>query len=1164
MPEPFVHLHLHSHYSLLDSAVKPDELARQVAEAGMPAVALTDHGNLYGAYEFYAAIRKAGVKPILGCEFYVAPGHRRERTGNPYGANKPYHHLVLLAENQEGWRNLMLLSTRSFLEGFYHKPRIDRELLAEHRHGLIALSACLSGEIPARLLAGDEEGARRAAQEYREILGADNFFLEIQDHGLPEEARAREGLYAISATTGIPLVATNDCHFHRRQDVEAHRVLIGIGQNKTLDQLREDYAYNDEYYVKTAAEMSTLFADRPDALARTAEIAGRCQVSWPEEQFHLPRFAVPEGELPETYLAALATRGLAERLAEGRPRRHPRRDYQQRLAQELEIIHRMGFDGYFLVVWDFIRFAREAGIPVGPGRGSAAGSLVAYALRVTDIDPLEYDLLFERFLNPDRISMPDIDIDFCQRRRDEVIEHVRRLYGADNVCQIATFNVLQARSCIRDVGRVMGMSFSETDRIAKAVPETLNITLEQALAQSPRLAEMVAAVPEVARVLEVGKRLEGLVRHCGVHAAGVVITPRPVRETVPLFRTSRDEIVTQFDKDVIEKMGLLKMDFLGLRTLTVVQDCLESIRASGAPVPDFERMAFDDPEVYALFKRGDTDGVFQFESGGMRDLLRNVQPDRFEELVALNALYRPGPMAWAGDFADRKHGRQPITYEFPELEEILGETYGVIVYQEQVMRIAGRIADFSMAQADTLRKAMGKKIKELIDEQGERFVAGAVRKGFPEAKVKRLWERIVPFAQYGFNKSHSVAYASLAYQTAYLKVHYPKHFWAAMLSSETANSDKLAAYVAALTAAGTAVLPPDVNASAVAFTVEGEAIRVGLEAVKGVGEAAAGALVAARRAEGSFRSLTHLVRSLGDRAANRKVIESLIKAGALDSLHPDREGLLASIDRIMEQANRQRQALQVGQGFLFDLDAESDAPAPGPVAPPAPDVHARLQGEREALGFYLSGHPLDRWSHVLKELRVTPVAELAGLLAEGCTRASVAGIVSSLRVRQPKGETNASKRMAMFHLEDQTGVVRAVMFARAFARFEALLVDGAALLVTATLRSRDGGEHVEIEAEEVARLEGIERRRASALRVQLNLDHLKGADSLTRLHDLMLQHSGPMPVALRLCTAEWEADLTPTRVVGVEPATFIPAATAVLGPGQCEYVFGNGDNGRAG
>ncbi len=1164
MPERFVHLHLHSHYSLLDSAVKPEELARQVAEAEMPAVALTDHGNLHGAYEFYAAVRKAGVKPILGCEFYVAPGHRSERVGNPYGAHKPYHHLVVLAENQEGWRNLMLLSTRAYLEGFYHKPRIDKELLNEHRRGLIALSACLAGEIPTRLLAGDREGAQRAAAQYREILGPDNFFLEIQDHGLPEEAQAREGLYALSAATGIPLVATNDCHFHRRQDVEAHRVLIGIGQNKTLDQLRDDYAYNDEFYVKTAAEMAALFADRPDALARTVEIASRCHVTWPEEEFHLPRFAVPEGELPETYLAALATKGLQDRLREGRPRRHDRRAYEQRLAQELEIIHRMGFDGYFLVVWDFIRFARESGIPVGPGRGSAAGSLVAYALRITDIDPLEFDLLFERFLNPERISMPDIDIDFCQRRRDEVIEHVRRLYGADNVCQIATFNVLQARSCIRDVGRVLGLSFSETDRIAKAVPETLGITLERALAESPNLASMVAAESEVARVVEIGKRLEGLVRHCGVHAAGVVITPHPVRETVPLFRTSRDEIVTQFDKDVIEKMGLLKMDFLGLRTLTVVQDCLESIRRSGGTPPDFASLAFDDPEVYALFKRGDTDGIFQFESGGMRDLLRSVQPDRFEELVALNALYRPGPMAWAGDYADRKHGREKITYELPELEEILAETYGIIVYQEQVMRIAGRIADFSMAQADTLRKAMGKKIKELIDEQGERFVAGGVRKGFPEAKVKKLWERIVPFAQYGFNKSHSVAYAYLAYQTAFLKAHYPKHFWAAMLSSETANSDKLAAYIAALTAAGTRVLPPDVNASEVTFTVEGEAIRVGLEAVKGVGESAAAAVVAARKAEGGFKSLSHLIRSLGDRSANRKVIESLVKAGALDSLHPDREGLLADLDRIMDSAHKQRQALQLGQGFLFELDGEGEGPVAEQATPPKPpDLYARLQGEREALGFYLSGHPLDRWSRVLRELRVVPVAELPALLADGCTRASVAGIVSALRVRQPKGETNPAKRMAMFHLEDQTGTVRAVMFARAFTRFERLLADGAALLVSAALRSRDGGEHVEIEAEEVSPLEGIERRRASALRVQVNLDRVNSLESLTRLHDLMLQHSGPLPVRLRLCAAGWEADLTPTRVVGVDPAALIPALTALLGPGQCEYVFGNGDgNGR--
>jgi len=948
-------------------------------------------------------------------------------------------------------------------------------------------------------------------------------------------------------------VATNDCHFHRREDVEAHRVLIGIGQNKTLAEMSRDYAYNDEFYVKSPAEMARLFGQRPEALARTAEIAERCKVTFPEGEFYLPRFPVPEGKLPDDYLEELARDGLQRRLADGRTRRHPEAHYRTRLDSELATIHKMGFAGYFLVVWDFIRHARESAIPVGPGRGSAAGSLVAYALRITDIDPLEYGLLFERFLNPDRVTMPDIDIDFCQRRRDRVIDHVREVYGVENVSQIATFNILQARSCIRDVGRVMGMSFAETDRIAKMVPDTINITLDGALRDSPRLAEAVQTSPEVGRLVAIGKRLEGLARHCGMHAAGVVIAPRPVREIVPLYRTSRDEIVTQFDKDVIEKLGLLKMDFLGLKTLTVIDDCLHSLAAAGIPAPDFDRTAFDDPKVYDLFCAGDTDAIFQFESSGMRDLLRTVQPRRFEELAALNALYRPGPMQWTAEYADRKHGRQPITYIFPELEEILAETYGVIVYQEQVMRIAVTIAGFSMARADTLRKAMGKKIKELIDEQGEHFIAGGVAKGHPREKVAALWRQIVPFAQYGFNKSHSVAYACVAYQTAYLKAHYPLHFWAAMLSSEVANTDKLAAYVAMLSASGIRVLGPDINASGLAFTVEGEAIRVGLSAVKGVGEGASQAIVEARSREGSFRSVSHLLRTVGERTVNRKVVECLVRAGAFDSVHPDRASLTAELDRIVDQATRQRQALEVGQGFLFDLDGDEGEP-PAASAQGASGEEL-LRGERETLGFYLSGHPLDRWTGVLKELRATPVSGLSELASTGAERATVGGLVAGLKVRPIKEGRNQGRRMASFTLEDQTGTVRVVAFPDAYERFEKHLLDGACVLVTAALRASDQ-EHVELALEEATPLEGIEARKATALRVELDLDRFADRDALEQLHELLLRHEGRMQLRLRLVGGAFQAEVVPNRILGVDPTTLVPALTALLGPGRIEYVFG--------
>jgi len=1156
MAEPFVHLHLHSHYSLLDSLIRSDDLVQQVASLDMAAVALTDHGNLFGAYEFYSAARKAGVRGILGCEVYVAPRRRTDRSPGSTG-RKPYNHLVLLAENEAGWYNLTQLVTSGYLEGFYHRPRIDKELLAAHAEGLIGLSACASGEVAQHLLGGDPAGAERAAAEYREILGANSFFLEMQDHGLPEERAVRDGVVALSARTGIPAVATNDCHFHRREDVEAHRVLIGIGQNKKLGDLARDYAYNDEFYVKSAAEMARLFRDEPGVLARTAEIAERCRVTFPEPDFYLPHYPVPDGKLPEDYLEELARRGLEARLADGRPRRHPHSEYWPRLESELEIVHTMGFQGYFLVVWDFIRFAREHAIPVGPGRGSAAGSLVAYALRITDVDPLEYDLLFERFLNPDRISMPDIDIDFCQRRREEVIAHVRRMYGDDNVCQIATFNILQARSAIRDVGRVMGLSFSDTDRIAKLVPDGIGVTLASALKESPRLAEAVQQDAEVARVVEIGRKIEGLARHSGVHAAGVVIAPRPAREIVPLFRTSRDEVVAQWDKDVIEKLGLLKMDFLGLRTLTVIDDCCRSMKTAGIEPPDFNLLPFNDERVYELFCAGDTDGVFQFESSGMRDLLRMVQPHRFEELVALNALYRPGPMQWTSDYADRKHGRADIAYVFPELEEILSETYGVIVYQEQVMRIAVRIAGFAMGRADTLRKAMGKKIKELIDEQGEHFVSGAVGRGYPKAKVEALWRQIVPFAQYGFNKSHSVAYAFVAYQTAFLKAHYPLHFWAAMLSSETANTEKLAAYVTILRGAGISVLGPDANASQLPFTVEGDAIRVGLAAVKGVGEGAAEAIVQARAKAGRFSSLSHMIRSVSERAMNRKVIDCLVRAGAFDSLHADRGALVAGLERTFDQATRQRQALESGQQFLFALDREPDEP--GPAAETAgPASEELLRGERETLGFYLSGHPLDRWTRVLRELRATAVADLGDLCANGASTAAVAGLVTGLKARATKEGRNQGKRMASFTLEDQTGSVRAVAFSDVYEKYDRLLADGAPVFVTASLRASDG-EHVELRVEQVARLEGIEGRRATALRVELDLALHGGQDTLDRVHDALLRHEGKLGVRMRLRGGEWTADLVPNRVVGVDPNTVVPALNAILGEGHVEFVYnGNG------
>ena len=1150
---PFVHLHLHSHFSLLDGAIRIPQLARQVAELGMPAAAITDHGNLFGAYQFHQAMLDQGVRPIIGCEVYVAPGDHRERAPAA-GRSKPYDHLVLLAENDRGYRNLTWLVSEGYLNGFYHKPRISKELLAERAEGLIGLSACLSGEVARRLLGRDQAGARRAAEQYREILGPDGFFLEAQNHGTADEEFVRTGLADVSRATGIPVVASNDCHFHHREDTLAHRVLLGIGLNKSLEELHRSYAYNAEFYVKSPAEMHELFADFPGACERTVEIAERCHVLFDTSTLHLPSYPVPEGHTPSSFLAEKAREGLDGRLAHSRARRGPRDAYFERLGHELDVIAKMGFPGYFLVVWDFIRFAKEQGIPVGPGRGSAAGSVVSYSLGITDIDPLDHDLLFERFLNPERISMPDIDIDFCQRRREEVIGYVRDLYGADSVCQIATFNILKARSAVRDVGRVMGMTFDDVDRIAKLIPEELNITIEQALADSPQLKELVQGDEDVRQLVDTAGRLEGLARHCGVHAAGVVIAPEPLVNLVPLYRTSHDEVTTQYDKDDVEDLGLLKMDFLGLRTLTVLADAVDSIRRSESPDFDLEAVPFDDPEVYQLFSRGDTDGVFQFESAGMKEVLRKVQPRVFADLAALNALYRPGPMQFIDDYSDRKHGRKAITYIFPELEEILGETYGIIVYQEQVMHIAVRIAGFSMAKADTLRKAMGKKKQEIIDREGENFIEGGVRNGFPRDKVRQLWEQIVPFAKYGFNKSHSVAYAHVAYLTAYLKAHHLPHFMAAMLTSEVNSTDKLSQYLGRCRQMGLAILPPDVNRSQSVFTVEDDGIRFGLVAIKGVGQSAVDPILEARRREGSFSSVAGCLRALPPRAVNHKTMECLVKAGCFAGFGASRKGLLENLEQLMDMAAREREQRELGQGFLFD-DLPSETLEEELRSASGAEETERLAWEREVLGFYLTGHPLDRYRPVLEAFSDCTVGELPQRLADGRDRATVGGLVTGLRALPIRKEgRNQGRRMAVLQLEDVSGSVRVVAFPDVFERFERVLANDLPVLVVATLKGE--GDHVELVADEFAVLDTVATRRAAALRIVLDLEAVD-EDFLEDLREFLLEHGGDTPVRFELRRRGlFRATVTPPPALAVDPGPELRAELRQrLGRGWCELVF---------
>jgi DNA polymerase-3 subunit alpha len=1150
---PFVHLHLHTHYSLLDATIRIPELAKQVAAMGMPAVAVTDHGNVFGAFQFHRAALEAGIRPVIGCEVYVAPEDHRDRSPVA-GRRRPYDHLVLLAENDRGYANLIRLVSDGYLEGFYHKPRISKALLADHAEGLIGLSSCLSGEVARRLLGRDTEGARRAAEEYREILGKDGFFLEIQDHGLADEEYAREGIVQVSTDTNIPLVATNDCHFHHREDTFAHRVLLGIGLNRDLEDLQRSYAYNPEFYVKSPEEMHELFADYPGACERTEEIAARCHVRFDTDSLHLPRYAVPDGSSLEAFLTEKAEEGLDARLQKNVPRKHSKDEYFKRLERELEIIRKMGFPGYFLVVWDFMRHARENEIPVGPGRGSAAGSLVSFALKITDIDPLEFDLLFERFLNQDRVSLPDIDIDFCQRRRDEVIDYTRDLYGDDSVSQIATFNILKAKSAVRDVGRVMGMPFGDVDRIAKLIPDDLNMTLFQALEDSPQLRELVDGDEDVRLLIETAERLEGLARHCGVHAAGVVIAPEPLVHLVPLNRTSHGEVSTQFDKDDVEALGLLKMDFLGLRTLTVIDDAVRSIRQSENPDLDLSNIPFDDPAVFALFSAGETDGIFQFESAGMKEVLRKVQPQSFLDIAALNALYRPGPMQFIDDYSDRKHGEKAITYIFPELEEILGETYGIIVYQEQVMQIAVKVAGFSMAKSDTLRKAMGKKKQEMIDREGENFINGAVANGHPKDKARQLWNQIVPFAKYGFNKSHSVAYAHVAYLTAYLKTHYTAHFMAAMLTSEVANTDKLGQYLVRCRQMDLSILPPDINTSRDVFTVDSGGIRFGLTAIKGVGHSAVEPLLAAREREGQFESLSQFLGALPPRAVNQKVLECLAKAGCFDGFDISRKAILDNIDRLADMTSREREQRELGQGFLFD-DTPSESLELELKDAGKAEQAERLAWEREVLGFFLTGHPLEGYRDQLDRFADCSVEELPGRFSDGAEHATVGGLVTGLKVMPiKKAGRNQGRRMAVFQLEDSSGSVRVVAFPDVFEAHERLVEDGRAVLVVATLKGE--GDHVELMADEMVALDGIDSRRAAALRVVLDLDEVN-EEGLEAIREYLLEHSGDLPVRFELLRrGQFRARLVPPPALTVDPGVATrEGLKPLLGSGWCEFEF---------
>ena len=1038
MPD-FVHLHTHSDFSLLDGAASVEDLVAQAKACGMKALALTDHGNMFGALRFYKECLKEGIKPIIGCEAYVAPDSRHNRTGGEKGCR--YHHLGLLARDVTGYRNLLKLCSLAYTEGFYYKPRIDDELLARYHEGLTALSGCMGGEIPSLIMRGETDKARARALFMRELFGPESFYLEVHNHGIPEQAAINQGLAEISRSTGIPLAAANDVHYATREDAAAQDILLCIGMNKKVSEgQRLKFAY-PEFYFKSGEEMLRALPDLPQALDNTVRIAEACSLEIPLPGPLLPHYQVPEGYSLASYLAEVARQGLERRYSPPTPA------IRQRLDYELEVINAMGYTGYFLIVWDFIRYARERGIPVGAGRGSGAGSLAAYSLQITDIDPLKYGLLFERFLNPERVSLPDFDIDFCFERRGEVIDYVVGKYGADRVGQIITFGTLKARAVIRDVARVLDLPYAEADRIAKLIPFGPKMDLTKAMELEPELAKISESGEVYKRLLEVSLKLEGLARHASTHAAGIVIGRDELTSYVPLYRDPKTQVITtQYSMDYLEECGLVKMDFLGLKTLTLIKETLRLLEARGVALQSFPEA---DPATFRLLGQGRSTCVFQFESQGMQEVLKRTKPETIFDLIALNALYRPGPMEFIDQFVDAKRGRAPIRYPLPELEPILKETYGVIVYQEQVMEIARQVAGFSLGEADILRRAMGKKKPEVMAKQKVKFVKGAAAKGYAAAVAEKIFELLVPFAGYGFNKSHAAAYSLIAYHTAYLKANYPAEFMAANLTNEIASTDKLAEYIGEARTMGLAVLSPDINLSERNFTVQEGRIVFGLLGIKNVGTTAVDQILAERAKGGPFPGFLDFLERLDLKVVNRKVVETLVACGVFDSLGENRATLAHNLDRLLEAVASSREARRFGQTVLFDaLGEEAALRVALERVPEWPQLEA-LNHERLNLGFYFSGHPLDKYRRQIQDC-----ADLdLGALGEASTERlfTVIGLLKEVK----EIVTKNGRRMAFAALEDLRGSVELVVFADVFEKSRALLaVDRVVAAVGRLDRSR--------------------------------------------------------------------------------------------------------------
>ena len=1099
----FIHLHLHTQYSLLDGACRIPEILAIAKSFKMDSLAITDHGNMFGAIEFYLEAQKAGIKPIIGCEVYVAPHSRLEKSG---GIEDAANHLILLARNEEGYHNLMKLVSLSYLEGFYYRPRIDKEALSQYSSGLIGSSACLKGEVACLILQKRLNDALKAADTYQNILGRGNFYLEIQGNSIPEQKIVNAGMMKISRELGIPLVATNDVHYPTKDRAAAHEALLCIQTQTTLDDPKHMRFQTDEFYFTSPVQMKELFSDCPEALKNTLEIAARCNLELDFTQMHLPKYSPPGGKDKERFLLELCEEGLTEKNIKEDP------EVQKRLEHELKIIKHMGFISYFLIVWDFIAYAKSQNIPVGPGRGSAAGSLVSYLLGITDLNPLKYGLLFERFLNPERMGLPDIDIDFCYERRQEVIDYVTKKYGQENVAQIITFGTMQARAVIRDVGRVMAIPYAEVDRIAKLIPAELDITLKKALESESELNNLYKNDPQITKLINIALSLEGLNRHASVHAAGVIISDKPLNNYMPVFKTADDQITTGYSMGTLEKIGLLKVDFLGLRTLTVIDETLKLIKKIRGLQIDIEKLPLDDQNTYKLLASSHTIGIFQVESSGMRDLLKKLIPERFEDLIALLALYRPGPIGsgMLDDFMKRKHGVIPIKYEHPKLEPILKETYGIMVYQEQIMQIASTLAGFSLAQADILRKAMGKKIPEVMEKERHNFLSGCIKNGIKESTASKIFDLIEYFSGYGFNKSHSTAYALISYRTAYLKANYPVEFMTALLTSERDNTDKIVEYVNESLRMGLKVQPPDINESEALFKVEDKStIRFGLLAIKNVGRGAAESIVA-QREKLKFKSLEDLCQRVDLRLANRKVLESLIKCGALDYFGLGRAKMFASLDIILVEAQKIQKEKSSGQLSFFDQARSGNGFEK--IANnlidckewPEPQL---LAFEKDMLGFYVSGHPLARYANQLKRFVSCSTANLHEHKDQDVIK--IVGLIVKIKHTVTRAK---KEKMAILKLEDLDGAVEILVFPRAFAKISSHIQANSIVHIRGVLDLKE--ETPKIIAEDLFPFEEIYKLITA---ININLSGIR-ENIFESLKALLGVHRGQVPVYLRLDT----------------------------------------------